>query len=306
MRKPRIVSLLPATTEIVCALRLEKRLVGRSHECDYPGSITNRPICSRARLDDRKPPETIHAEVARSIEQALSIFSIDLETLQRCRPTHILTQDLCSVCAVPMDVVNQALNELNSRQVTVVSVHPGNLEQVMASIHAIGAALEVPFRAEDLVARMQARFNAVYARSHELKTIPKVACLEWTDPLIAAGHWTPELVAMAGGYPLLGTVGKNAPTITMDDLAQADPDVLIIMPCGFSIQRACEEAAKLAKNPAWTNLKAVRTGRVYAVDGNTYFNRPGPRLADSLEIMAEILHPEDFQFGFSKKAWQKL
>lgn len=306
MRKPRIVSLLPAATEIVCALGLEKRLVGRSHECDYPLSIGTLPACSHSYIDDSQAPGAIQDQLVARIQKALSIFSVDMALLKQCRPTHIITQDQCSVCAVPLSEVKQALDELNQRSVNVVSMQPGNLEGVLESIQAVGDALAVTYRAEDLITRMRARFNAVYARSHELKTIPKVVCLEWTDPLMSAGHWTPELVALAGGYELLGTVGKNAPKITMDELVQADPDVLIVMPCGFNIKRACEEAVKLSEDPRWETLKAVRSRRVYAVDGNTYFNRPGPRLADSLEILAEILHPEDFQFGFSKTAWRKL
>lgn len=306
MRKPRIISLLPAATEIVCALGMEKRLVGRSHECDYPPTVANLPACCSAGIDDSRSAADIHQQVVAHLQQALSLFHVDLETIKKLRPTHVITQDQCAVCAVPFEDVQNALCELSQRQVQVVSVHPRDLEGVLQSIHQIGAALDIPFRAEDLVTRMRARMNAVYARSHELKTIPKVVCLEWTDPLMSAGHWTPELVALAGGYDQLGNVGKNAPAIEPEALNAADPDVLVVMPCGFSIERARAEADRLAEKPFWRELKAVRQGRVYIVDGGTYFNRPGPRLADSLEIMAEILHPEDFKFGFSKKAWQKV
>lgn len=302
----KIVSLLPSATEIVAALGLMDVIVGRSHECDYPAEIQNRPVCTEAQLNSEKPSAQIDTDVRELVQKALSIYKIKLDTLEQLQPTHIVTQDQCDVCAVNYDVVEKAVAELTQSHPQVISLQPKVLSDVWADIERVAAALGV--ESQPLLTQLQSRIEACTGKTQELSENerPTVAALEWTDPLMASGNWIPELVELAGGKSVFGVVGQHSPYLEWDALRKADPEVLIIMPCGFDLERTRQETIPLEQHPEWSSLRAVRTGKVFITDGNAYFNRPGPRLVDSLEILAEILHPELFDFGYRGTAWKNF
>ncbi|HEY9905928.1 MAG TPA: cobalamin-binding protein [Candidatus Sericytochromatia bacterium] len=298
----RIVSLLPSATEIVAALGLSSAIVGRSHECDYPPEIQDRLICTEAQLNSEKPSAQIDADVLDLAQKALSIYKIKTDVLEQLQPTHIVTQDQCDVCAVNFADVEKAVAELTHSHPQVISLQPNVLTDVWTDIERVAATLGVESQA--VLAQLQSRVEACREKAQGVSERPTVACIEWTEPLMAAGNWIPELVETVGGQLLFGTVGKHSPYLEWDALVKADPEVIIIMPCGFGLERTRQETQPLTQRPEWSSLQAVRTGKVFITDGNSYFNRPGPRLVDSLEILAEILHPDSFDFGYKGTGWE--
>lgn len=302
----RIITLLPSATEIVAALGLADKIVGRSHECDYPPEIQNRPICTEAQINSEKPSAQIDADILNLVQKALSIYQIKTDLLEKLQPTHIVTQDQCDVCAVNFDVVEKAVAALTHSHPKLISLQPNLLTEVWADIERVATMLGV--ESQPLLTQLQSRLEACRQKTQVIpeKSFPTVACIEWTEPLMTAGNWIPELVKIAGGNPLFGALGKHSPYLKWEDLVKADPDVIIIMPCGFDLERTQQEAQHLALHQDWSKLQAVRNSKVYVSDGNAYFNRPGPRLVDSLEILAEILHPELFSFGYQGTGWQSF
>jgi len=303
---PRIVSLIASATEIVCALGFEDQLVGRSHECDYPAAVARLPVCTSPKFDVEGLSYEIDQRVKAILQEALSVYRVDADRLEGLRPTHIVTQSQCEVCAVSLKDVEQAVCQWTSSRPAVISLEPNALADVWADIRRVGAALGEPDRAERVVTDLQGRMVEIRARAGRTAARPTVACVEWIDPLMAAGNWMPELVEMAGGVNLFGEAGRHSPWMTWEELVARDPDVILVMPCGFDIRRTLEETDLLARRPEWPGLAAVAKGRVYVADGNQYFNRPGPRLAESLEILAEILHPEIFRYGHEGTGWVRL
>jgi iron complex transport system substrate-binding protein len=302
----RIVSLIPSATELVAALGFEKFLVGRSHECDYPKSVLSLPICTAPNLNPQGSSQEIHQRVTALLESALSIYRVDLEILEQLQPTHIITQAQCEVCAVSLSQVEEAVAQWGS-QPQLISLQPSTLGDIWQDLRRVGTALGQSDEAiAQLVQKLQARVNFCQQQSQSISERPKVACIEWTQPLMAAGNWVPELVELAGGQNLFGAAGKHSPWLKWDDLLQADPDLLVIMPCGFNLQQTRQAVEELAQDPEWHQLKAVQTNQIYLVDGNQYFNRPGPRLVDSLEILAEIFHPWLYKFGYQGQGWMAL
>ncbi|MBW4576903.1 MAG: cobalamin-binding protein [Aphanothece sp. CMT-3BRIN-NPC111] len=302
----KIVSLIPSATEIVAALGLTDSLLGRSHECDYPPEIQERAVCTQARLDSNQSSADIDNSVNDLLKSALSIYDIKIDVLEQLQPTHILTQDQCDVCAVSLADVEKAVAELTHSQPKIISLQPDKLSDVWADIERVADALGT--QSLRLVEDLQARVTICEQKTQALMeaTQPTVACIEWTDPLMLAGNWIPEMVTIVGGQPLAGVAGQPAPKMEWESLLAADPAAIVFMPCGFDLNRTRQEAMLLAQRPEWQNLHAVKTGRVYITDGNSYFNRPGPRLADSVEILAEILHPEVFQYGYEGTAWERI
>ncbi len=298
----RIVSLLPSATEIVAALGLADAIVGRSHECDFPREIQNRPVCTEAQLNSEKPSGKIDADVRDLVQRALSIYKIKIDVLEDLKPTHIVTQDQCDVCAVNFAEVEKATAELTNSNPQVVSLQPNVLSDVWADIERVGMTLGV--EPQPLLTQLHSRVETCREKVQGLSKRPTVVALEWTDPLMSSGNWIPELVELAGGLPLLGVAGQHSPYVEWDTLLNADPEVIIIMPCGFDLERTRKETYLLKQHPKWSSLQAVRTGKVFITDGNAYFNRPGPRLVDSLEILAEILQPDHFDFGYRGTAWE--
>jgi len=302
----RIVSLIPSATEIVAALGLENVMVGRSHECDYPPEIKDLPVCTAARLNSEAPSKEIHQNVNQILHSALSIYQVKIDVLEKLKPTHIITQDQCDVCAVSLQDVEAAVTQLTQSQPKIISLQPNSLADVWHDIERVANALGV--RSLFLIEDLEARVNICQQKtaSLSLEELPTVACIEWTDPLMTAANWIPELVTQAGGQPLFSVSGQPSPILTWDTLVATNPDVTIFMLCGFDLHRTRQEAMALTQHSEWEKLHAVQHGRVYITDGNAYFNRPGPRLADSLEILAEILHPEIFDYGYKGTAWEPL
>lgn len=285
---PRIVSLIASATEIVFELGLGHRLVGRSHECDYPPGVEHLPCCTRPRFDCLGDSRAIDAEVKRSLAGALSLYEVFDDVLDALQPTHILTQTQCAVCAVSLNDVERSVASRLASRPRIVSLEPNSLADIWDDMRRVAAALDV--NAAPAISRLQARMSCLReaALAHPYK--PRVACIEWMEPLMAAGNWVPELVEMAGGINLFGRAGLHSPWMSWEDLVNADPDVLIAMPCGFPIARTREEMHWITGRPDFASLRAARNARVYIADGNQYFNRPGPRVVESLEILAEILY----------------
>ena len=307
----RIISLIASATEIICALGLEDSLVGRSHECDYPPSVTSLPVCTKPRFDPAGSSREIDDRVksvlrASSAEDALSVYEVFSEKLRELAPTHIVTQSQCEVCAVSLRDVERALEELTESEAEIISLQPNTLADFWQDIVRVASGLGVTDRGVRLVADLQQRMQEIEAEARPLKSRPTVACVEWVDPLMAVGNWMPELVQMAGGENLFGVSGTHSPEMTFEQLVAADPDIIFISPCGFDIPRTREDLPVLASYPGWPMLKAVQQNWVYVADGNQYFNRPGPRLVESLEILAEIVHPEVFRFGHEGKGWERV
>ncbi len=305
MSGPRIASLLPSATEIVCALGFQDNLVGRSHECDFPAGVQALPACTRAKIDASASSREIDDQVKQSLTEALSIYEVVEEALKAAAPDVIVTQDQCDVCAVALGDVEAAVAAFLNEGVQIVSLAPMTLDDVLGDIATVGAALDAEDRAARIVGDATARLQRIRQQRSEEPT-HRVACIEWVDPLMAAGNWVPELVEIAGGVDVFGAAGQHAPWITEQALIEADPDVIVFMPCGFGLERSAAEGRICMEKLSWQALSAVRKGRVYAVDGNSYFNRPGPRLVDSAAILAEVLWPDQGARAFHGAGWINL
>ena len=301
----RIVSLIPSATEIVCALGFENQLVGRSHECDYPRGIECLPVCSEPKFKPTTSRE-IDVYVKTMVHQALSVYRINNDLLKDLRPDVIVTQTQCEVCAVSFKDVERATCEWLDVDAHIVSLEPNGLDDVLDDFQRVASALGVPERGKQQIETMNQCMADIAARTRTFTNKPTVACLEWLDPLMAGGNWMPTLVEMAGGINLFGEAAKHSPWLNWEQVREADPDIIICLPCGFSIERGRQDLPLLQAHPGWDDLKAVQNGQVYLTDGHQYFNRPGPRLVDSLEILAEIIHPDHFHFGHEGRGWQRL
>jgi len=298
----RIVSLLPSATEIVAALGLADQLVGRSHECDFPRGVERLPALCDPKLRIDGSSREIDRDVKALVGDGLSVYRVDAERLRALAPDVIVTQTQCEVCAVAEADVLAATRDWAGTRVRIVSLAPNRLDDVFADVARVAAALGVPRRGKAVVAALRERVNTLASRMRSLPR-PAVACIEWLDPLMAAGNWVPELVSIAGGRNLFGEAGQHSPWLEWEAVCRADPDVVVAMPCGFDLARTHRELAALERLPGWADLRAVRGGRVAAVDGHQYFNRPGPRLVESAEILAEILHPGVVAFGHRDSGW---
>jgi iron complex transport system substrate-binding protein len=302
---PRIVTMIASATEIVCALGFEKNLVARSHECDWPPRVERLPVCTAPRFDVHGSSLEIDQRVKSLLEQATSIYRVDAKMLRELQPDVIVTQSHCAVCAVSEKDVEQAMGDWLGKKPTIVSLSPNNLAEVWQSIRNVADALGVSSRGETLVHELQARVDAIQKKAASAEK-PTVACLEWIEPLMAAGNWVPELVELAGGRNLFGAAGKHSPWMTWEQLVEADPMYIVALPCGFDLAKTREEMAGLTRRPGWRNLQAVGNERVFVTDGNQFFNRPGPRLVESLEILAEIFQPQRFPLHHEGTGWERL
>jgi len=303
MTSPRVVSLLPSTTEIVCALGCESQLVGRSHECDYPASVQRLPVCTEAKLNPQRSSSGIDTDVRELVRSGLSLYRVDPEQLRALAPDVVLTQDQCEVCAASLGDVAAALCAWTGARPRLISLRPATLKDIWSDIQRVADALDVPQHGCKLAGHLTTRVEAVAEQTLRTRVRPRAACLEWLEPLMGAGNWIPELVQLAGGEIVAGHAGQHSPWLSWEELQRSDPDVIISFPCGFSLARTRAELPCLTSRLEWGALRAVRTGRVFLADGNQFFNRPGPRIAESLEILAEILHPELFQFGHEGSGW---
>ncbi len=300
----RIVSLIASATEIICALGFEEYLVGRSHECDFPETVKRLPVCTEPKFDVNGSSYAIDQRVKAILQEGLSVYRVDAEKLRELQPTLVVTQSQCEVCAVSLKDVEQALCTWLQSRPRIVSLSPNSLSDVWGDIRQVAKTLDVPERGVQLVSRLQHRMVKIADRTRSLSEKPTVACIEWIDPLMAAGNWTPELVEMAGGVNLFGRAGQHAPWMTWEELCARNPDVIVVMPCGFDIARSRQDMPVLTCRHGWEQLFAARDRRVYLMDGNQYFNRPGPRLVESLDILAEVLHPDVFPYQHQGIGWQ--
>jgi iron complex transport system substrate-binding protein len=306
MESPRIVSLLPSSTEIVATLGLTDRLVGRSHECDYPPEVQSLPALTTPRFETTEGAGNVHREVSQLVKQGLSVYSVDAELLAKLQPDYILTQTQCEVCAASEEDVRRAVQEQLSNQPEIISLAPEKLDHVWSDIENVGRALGQAEEAHRLAEEYRERSRRIADKARKLPKQPSVATIEWMEPLMAAGNWMPEMIDMAGGVNLFGKTGRHSPSLEWDVLQTADPDVILIMPCGYDIHQSLDQLNQLRRRSSFDQLTAVREGRAFVLDGNQYFNRPGPRLVESLEILAEILHPETFHFGHKDQGWMEI
>jgi iron complex transport system substrate-binding protein len=291
----RIASLLPSATEIVCALGARAELVGRSHECDFPPGVEGVPVLTSARIGPLPSSRAIDAAVRDVLRDALAIYQIDLDALREARPDLIVTQDLCDVCAVSLRDVRSAVARLAQKDVAIVNLHPMRLGDIWEDLSRVAKAIGRAALGERIADELRARVAEIARRAAVPGRRPRVVTLEWMAPVMVGGMWMPELVTLAGGEPLVTRPGEHAPTLEPKDLAALDPEVVVVKPCGFPLGRTLEEFDVL-RDALPPGLRA----RVYAADGNAYFNRPGPRIVESLEILAACVHPESFP-DFARK-----
>lgn len=286
----------------MAALGWEDHLVARSHECDYPASVLALPACTGPRFDVEGSSAEIDRRVRQTLEQGPSVYWVDADLLDELQPTLVITQDQCEVCAVDLGEVERACRSIRS-QPEIVALNPGTLEDVWSDIRTVARAVGVEDEGRRLAERLSGRVEEISRRARTLGGRPKVACVEWIDPLMIAGYWMPELVALAGGEAVLGRLGGQSRPVAWHELAAAEPDAIVLMPCGFDINRSRRELESLAGKPEWESLPAVLNDQVFVTDGNHYFNRSGPRLVESVEILAEILSQTRQNYGHQGIDW---
>ena len=312
----RIVSLLASATEMIYALGCLDQLVGRSHECDYPPEVQSLPVVSKAQIDIDTSSAQIDAQIKQLAHntaepedpalKALSIYTIDIDQLQTLQPDIIFTQTQCEVCAVSERDVMQAIQHLTGLQPRVVSLAPYQLNDVWEDVLRVGEALRRYDQAKMLVSDYKKRLDYLRNATSKFGGKQRVTVLEWLDPLMAAGNWTPELVDYAGGENVFGEVGLHSPWLSWEELQGEDPDVLVLSPCGFSIERTLQDIAILQEHLAWQSLRAVKNRRVYAIDGNQYLNRSGPRLVESAELLGRVIWGEQLGVEVDAKGWKHI
>lgn len=300
---PRVISLIASATEILHELGAGDMQVARSHECDYPTAILDLPQLTRAKF---KVHGATSAEIDRSVkgllEQGLAVYEVDADRMRALDPTVILTQDQCEVCAVSLADVERALCTWTGHAARIVSLRPHTLDDVYADIQTVAEAVGRPQAGHALVSSMRSRLAGIAASIDGLPR-PKLGFVEWIDPPMSGGHWMPEIITIAGGVSPFGVSGENSPWVSWQDMAAADPDILLVAPCGYEISTSIPELEQLRTHPVFSRLRAVREGRVFVADGNAFFNRPGPRLVESTEILAEILHPGVRTYGHMGEAY---
>ncbi len=312
----RIVSLLASATEMINELGCLDQLVGRSHECDYPPEVRALPVVSKVQIDIESSSANIDAQIrqlaqeamspASAAVKALSIYTIDIEQLQALRPDIIFTQTQCEVCAVSEYDVVHAVQQLTGLKPRIVSLAPYWLNDVWNDVMRVGAALGRRELAEQLVIGYKNVLIDLQERTSRFGEKPRVVVLEWLDPLMAAGNWTPELVSYAGGEHVLSQVGLHSSWLSWEALQQADPEVIVLSPCGYSIERTLQDVPLLQQHPEWQTLRAIQSGCVYIIDGNQYLNRSGPRLIESAKLLARVIWDNQLPIEVDEHGWQRV
>jgi iron complex transport system substrate-binding protein len=293
----RIVSLLPAATEWVCALGGTDALVGRSHECDHPPEITDRPVVTKPTYEAEGDSAAIDEAVQQQVQEGLSLYHVDLERLRELDPDLIVTQDQCDVCAVSRTELDERLADWTGGAPAVFSMQPTTLKDVLDEGLRLGRAMDRLDRAMQVIGDLEARLKRLrdrigVDRRTDPETLPTVACIEWMEPLMVAGHWMPDVVEMAGGRPVLSTEGEPTRRVDWDAFCETNPDVIACMPCGFTIEETRRDLHYLTERDGWDELAAVQNNRVALLDGNAYYNRPGVRLYRAIEVLASVLYPD--------------
>jgi iron complex transport system substrate-binding protein len=306
MTAPRLISFLPAATEMVFALGAGDMLAGVSHECDFPPEARAKPVVVKPAL----PLETmtlseIDTAVAQRIGSGQSLYQVDEQLLEKIAPSHILTQDLCQVCAPSGNEITRALAALPVKP-QILWFSPHRIEDIFQNMRDLGAAIGLAPRAEEWIATTRRRLQTIADKAKTASRRPRVFCLEWVDPYYCCGHWVPEMVELAGGEDALGRKGKDSVRIPWTDIERWSPEILIVSPCGFDTDKAAGQAEQLLRQPGWANLPAVRNNNVFAVNANAYFARPGPRVVDGVELLAHLIHPELFPWNGPSDAFQRI
>ena len=289
----RIVSLLPSATELICGLGLRDQLVGVSHECDYPPSVKSLPVLTRSKIPEGLPSQQIDQLVSEQLKNDEALYSLELDTLQQLAPDLIVSQALCDVCAVSGNDVLRALGSLPG-QPNLVNLEPVCLEDMLETVGLVAQAAGCAEKGEQYVAELRCRINQIASRTSEIAEAdrPRVAMLDWLDPLFDGGHWCPEIIELAGGTPCLGEHRTPSRRREWSELVAARPDTIVIALCGFDIARSLKDVAEFFRNKEFAPFLAESAPQVFLIDGNAYFSRSGPRLVDSLEILAHALHPD--------------
>jgi iron complex transport system substrate-binding protein len=302
----RIVSFLPSATEMACALGLGDELMGITHECDYPPEIRDKPIVVRNVLPvEEMNQREIDTAITERLRNGLSLYQVDEVRIREIAPDLILTQDLCQVCAPSGNEVAQLLHSLPSKP-RVLWLTPKSLEQIFDNVRELGRATDHSSKAEELIATSRAKLGSIATKTCKTSSRPRVFCMEWLDPVYCSGHWVPQMVEIAGGWDALGRTGADSVRIPWEHVLQWAPEILIIMPCGFGLEKAAAVAPQLFAYPGWFNLPAVKMNRVYAVDASSYFARPGPRVVEGTELLAHLFHPALFPWKGPQGAFQRL
>jgi len=283
----KVVSLLPSATEIISRLGLEKNLVGVSHECDFPASVVSLPNLTSSSINTELSSSNIHKSVMEVMKNAVSVYDLDLELLTSLKPDFIITQDLCDVCAVSFEQVEQACQEVLDKNTRIISLKPKMLGDIWDDVQNVADQLSVNEKGREFHEEKESRIKAIQTRRRDA-TAPKVLTIEWIDPIYIGGMWLPEMITIVGGQVCIAESGQPAPVVNREDLEKIEPDVVVIKPCGYKLEQTLKELELLKKQlPDWE-----KSPRIYLVDGNSYFNRPGPRILDSLEILAYCTYPD--------------
>ena len=299
----RVVSLLPSSTEIICKLGFGDHLIGVSHECDYPNSIVGLPVLTKPRFSPEGTSLEIDDRVQDLLKKGLSVYDVDVSLLRKLSPDLIVTQAQCEACAVSLNEVQEIVSKWTENQTKILSLEPNTLNDVWRDFDRVAMAMDVPESASMINSEILDRLEILKDKLKGIKQKPTVLCIEWIDPIMVAANWVPELVNLAGGVNMLSDSGSHSHAYSWDDVLKSNPDFIIMMPCGFSIKRTLEEINLLQTKTGWKDLKAVKDNKVFVVDGNQYFNRPGPRLIDSAEILAEIFHGKHNERKYFEDAW---
>ncbi len=302
----KICSLLPSATEIVCALGLADRLVAITHECDFPDEVLHLPRITSSAIDHSgSDSREIHRHISASVHSGSSIYHLDQRLLEKLSPDLILTQELCDVCAVSYKTVREAVRVVEGDQ-QILSLEPDSLSGILETIREVGRFSGAEKAAEKLTKQLQERIDAVSSRSAQARTRPTVFAMEWIDPPFAGGHWVPEMIKLAGGEDILGKQGHPSFQVEWTDITDKDPAIIVFMPCGFGLDETTRQLHRSRLPGPRDGLSAVGEGRLFMVDGSSFFNRPGPRIVDGLEILAEILHPELFGRRSEGRSWRQV
>jgi iron complex transport system substrate-binding protein len=303
---PRIISLLPSATEMICALGLAEQLVGVSHECDYPPAARSKPKVVHPALPIETMSEReIDDAVSARLRLGLGLYELEVELIRDLRPDIIITQSLCEVCAPSQNEIAQLLMQLDHRP-RIIFQTPHRISQVLDCLAALGDETETEVEAARIIANAKQRLRHIEEQAPNTGDRPRVFCMEWLDPVYCSGHWVPEMVRLAGGEDLLGREGQDSVRIEWERVREWAPEILMFMPCGYDLKKTLERAPCLAKLPGFADLPAAKNGRVFAVDANAYFARPGPRIVDGAELMAHLINPETFPWCGHSGAYSRL
>ncbi|MDC3071493.1 cobalamin-binding protein [Candidatus Pelagibacter sp.] len=300
----KIVTLIPSATEIVTFLGQKKSIIGRSHECDFPEDLSKIVKLTEPKINVEGTSGEIHKQIEVILEKSLSVYKVHVEELKRLNPDFIVTQSHCEVCAVSFSEVENIAKEHLGKNTEIISLQPNKIQEVFDDIRRVAKSLNVDdYHNNKLINKLEIRLDNIKKKTQKIIK-PKILCVEWIDPLMAAGNWIPEMINIAGGEDIFGKIGVDSHWIKFEDIQNQDPDFIVFIPCGFNLDKTIDEVKKLLnKNNDWKKLKAFKNKNLYVTDGNQYFNRPGPRLIDSVEILAEIFHSNIFNFGYKNKGW---